>query len=221
MVRQGNEHGRPAGARTTPIRNIFACLVHENPACVLDLVRNLRYLDPTSTVLLYNGSNDSRLLERQFPYGRYDVVLHPQPRPMVWGRLHDFALDCMRFALEQLPFDTLTIVDSDQLAIRPGYTHYLTESLAGQTGVGLLSNLPERQPPTTHIPPAQVAFQEIDLWRPFLQRFSQGEQKFVHWSFWPSTVFTVDAARDLTKLFDTDANCRRSWRAPRYGPPKR
>ena len=29
------------------IHNIFACLVHENRECVIDLVRNLRALDPS------------------------------------------------------------------------------------------------------------------------------------------------------------------------------
>jgi hypothetical protein len=28
------------------LRNIFACLVHENTDCVIDLVRNLHFLDP-------------------------------------------------------------------------------------------------------------------------------------------------------------------------------
>src|SRR5689334_20476952 len=33
------------------IRNVFACLVHERQDCVVDLVRNLRSLDPDSLVL--------------------------------------------------------------------------------------------------------------------------------------------------------------------------
>ena len=43
------------------IRNIFACLVHESPDCVIDLVRNLRALDPGSLILLYNGGRDPNL----------------------------------------------------------------------------------------------------------------------------------------------------------------
>jgi hypothetical protein len=35
----------------------------------------------------------------------------------------------------------------------------------------------------------------------FLKTFLQGESNYVHWTFWPSTVFTSDAVRDLTKLF--------------------
>ncbi len=47
------------------------------------------------------------------------------------------------------------------------------------------------------------AHREIDLGC-FLRRFPDGEKKFVHWSFWPSTVFTAEAVRDLTQLFATD-----------------
>ncbi|MFN2416330.1 MAG: class I SAM-dependent methyltransferase, partial [Pyrinomonadaceae bacterium] len=189
----------------TTIRNIYACLVHERQECVVDLVRNLRYLDPDSHILLYNGGGDAALLDGGFPWETYRAVVHPQPRPMAWGRLHDFALDCMRFALAELPFDTLTVVASDQLALRAGYAARLARFLADKRGVGMLGNSPGPQTWNTHIAPAKSALREVGLWRPFLRRFEGGEAKFVHWSFWPSTVFTADAARALTTLFDSDA----------------
>jgi glycosyltransferase involved in cell wall biosynthesis/predicted O-methyltransferase YrrM len=188
----------------TPVRNLFACLVHESQECVIDLVRNLRYFDPSSIILLYNGGNDPRLLNSQFPLERYGAIVHPRPRSLAWGRLHEFALDCMQFALDHFAFDTLTIVDSDQLAVRPGYSECLSRFLAAHSGIGMLGNSPSRQPPNTRVGPAMAAFKEIDLWRPFLRRFADGENKFVYWTFWPSTVFTAEAARDLTKLFSAD-----------------
>jgi len=54
---------------TAEIGNIFACLVHESQECVIDLVRNLRFFDPSSLVLLYNGGRDTRLLDSRFPFG--------------------------------------------------------------------------------------------------------------------------------------------------------
>lgn len=200
-----NNHESDAALAPPPFRNVFACLVHENPECVVDLVRNLRHLDPSSTVLLYNGSRDPQWLGHAIPLEDSGAVTHPSPRSMRWGRLHDFAIDCMRYALEHLPFDTLTIVDSDQLALRPGYSDRLATWMAEHPGVGVLSNYPEFQGPGTKIQPARVAHAEIDLWRPFLRRFPEGESKFVHWGFWPSTVFTADAARDLVRLFDEDS----------------
>lgn len=200
----------PAFAAPEPVtvRNVFACLVHENIDCVIDLVRNLRHLDPTSTILLYNGSQNPMLLKGTYPFERQGVIVHPHPRPMQWGRLHDFALDCMRFALEQVPFDTLTIVDSDQLALRPGYSARLGEFLADEQGVGMLGNCPEFQGHSTRFQPAMVAHAEIDRWRPYLRRFPDGEAKFVYWSFWPSTVFTAEAARALVEHYDGDEQIR-------------
>ena len=190
------------------IRNIFACLVHESPECVIDLVRNLHFLDPDSVILLYNGSRAPNLLSTSLPFEAYGAIMHPSPKPMEWGRLHDFALDCMQFALRELPFDTLTIVDSDQLATQRGYSEYLAKYIDGRERLGLLGNSPGVQHHTTSLAPAQTAFREIELWRPYLRRFPQGEQKFVHWSFWPSTVFTDEAALNLTRLFATDHELR-------------
>lgn len=190
------------------MRNVYACLVHEQPACVRDLVRNLRALDPDSPILLYNGGDNPDLLADRAFFARHEAVVHPAPQPMRWGRLHGFALDCMRFAAAHLPFDVLTIVDSDQLAVRSGYVDRIAQALDGHPDVGLLGNSPERQPRTTTIPPAKVAHREAGLWRPFLRRFPDGEAQFVHWSFWPSTVFTAAAAGALVELFDTDTQLR-------------
>src|SRR4051812_16417162 len=48
---------------------------------------------------------------------------------------------------------------------------------------------------------ASLAFKEYELWKPLLQSFPNGEDKFVYWTFWPSTVFTLNAVLDLVKLF--------------------
>ena len=93
-LENGGEPTAPTGSRS--IRNVFACLVHENLECVVNLVRNLRHLDPDSAILLYNGSSSPDFLNGAFAFDRHGAVLHPSPRPMRWGRLHDFAIDCMR-----------------------------------------------------------------------------------------------------------------------------
>src|SRR5262245_45782852 len=128
------------------MKNVFACLVHEQPECVADLVRNLTCLDPESQVLLYTGARDPALLRRSFAVGGGEPLVHPAPRPLAWGLLHEFAIECMRHALATLAFDTLTIVDSDQLLLRPGYSAALAEFLSGRDGVGMLGNAPGRQP---------------------------------------------------------------------------
>jgi len=194
------------------IHNVFACLIHESPECVIDLVRNLHYLDPASSIVLYNGGTDPDLIDRSFPFERYGATIHPGPQKMTWGRLHEFALDCMRFALDNLEFDTVTIVDSDQLLVRPGYSRYMTRALAGGERVGLLGNSPARHPPTTPKHAPRSAHAELELWQPFLRRFPNGEEKFPHWTYWPCTVVTADAARDLTRLFSTDGQLQEIMR---------
>jgi hypothetical protein len=185
------------------LRNIHACLVHERPECVMDLVRNLCHLDPTSLILLYDGGTNPELLRGTgFPFERYNAVLHPRPRPMKWGWLHDFALDCFRFALEHHPFDTITIVDSDQLATRAGYSEYLGRFLTDHPHVGMLGNVSTPRTTGPLAAPAAHAWKEVELWRPFLRRFPEGEAQFVHWTFWPSTVFTAEAARELVRLWE-------------------
>ena len=198
--------GAGAGA-VAPIRNVFACLVHENPDCIIDLVRNLKFLDPASVVLLYNGSGDARLLDAM-ALRRQGAEVHPSPVRMAWGKLHHFALECMRYALERFEFDTLTIVDSDQLALRSGYSERVAGVLAAEPGAGMLGNAPGVQLSSTTIGPTKAAFSEIELWRPLARRFPEGERKLFHWTFWPSTVFTAAAARDLTRFFAEDEELR-------------
>jgi len=200
----------PAPAPVVPLRNVYACLVHERPDCVIDLVRNLRHLDGASPILLYDGSADGRLADARLPWSRWGVEWVPGARPMHWGRLHDFALDCARhLRASGRAYDVMTIVDSDQLGLRAGYVEHLARQLRDRAGLGLLSSDATHQGPATRIPPAATAQQEAALWQPFLRRFPDGERAFVHWTFWPSTVLTADALAALLDLFDHDAELQR------------
>jgi glycosyltransferase involved in cell wall biosynthesis len=188
------------------IHNIYACLVHENEDCIIDLVRNLHYHDVNSTILLYNGSENPNLINRDFPYEKFGAVIHPKPAAVKHGYLHTYALDCMQFVLDNFSFDTLTIVDSDQLCIRSEYSKYIGNSISGNN-IGMLSSMAARVTPDNTddaVWPAVQAFREYDLWKPFLQKFVDGESKFTHWTFWPSSVFATDAIRDLIKIFKED-----------------
>lgn len=189
----------------TLLKNVFACLVHEKEECIIDLIRNLRFLDPTSIILLYNGSKDSKLLKSRTIYEKLGVFIHPNPKPQQHGYLHTFALDCMDFALEHFSFDTFTNVDSDQLAIQPGYTQYLSRFFQKKSNIGLLSSKPARiNSPKTENHIAKQAFNEKKLWQPLLDSFPNGDKSFVHWTFWPSTVFSQPAVKDLVCLCKTN-----------------
>ncbi len=118
--------------------NLHACLVHEEPDCVADLVANLRHHDPESLVLLYDGSEGRRLTRTGALVESEGVRVHPDPRPMTWGRLHGFAFDALRYAVESTDVTSVTIVDSDQLMLRPGYSRALRDHLRLNRDVGCL-----------------------------------------------------------------------------------
>ena len=184
--------------------HLYAILVHESPDCILDLLRALRQHDPESHILLYNGGTDAQLLSG-LPLEDLRVHTYPAPRPMRWGTLHGFALDCMRYALAKLPFQAMTIVDSDQMPLRAGWSAAVGATLAADPRLGLLSSEPTRQYADTKIDPVRTLYAERDLWLPLLRRLPGGEAAFAHWTFWPGTVFTRDAAAALVQVFDTDA----------------
>ena len=204
QVTQSNDgHEMPKPVR--PLQNIYACLVHENETCIIDLVRNLHYHDPASVILLYNGGENPALLQDQSAFKPYNVVVHPEPVVVKHGYLHPFAFETMRFAVKNFSFDCITIVDSDQLAIRAGYPAQLAQFFSSRSNVGILSSNPEKikkDNRVNHV--ALQAFKEYDLWKPLLNSFPGGEEKFVHWTFWPSTVFTSEAAKDLDRLFQNN-----------------
>lgn len=182
--------------------NIHAVLVHESPECVADLVANLRYLDPTATVLLYDGTGGKLELARAEWSSDRSVIVHPAPRQMEWGRLHDFAVDALRFALTSTDADTVTIVDSDQLAVRAGYSAYLGAFLRANPDTGMLASTDRPEPPTTRIGPPHTAWRELELWNPLLERFAGRRHLFPRWTYWPSTVFTRAGARAIVDLWD-------------------
>jgi glycosyltransferase involved in cell wall biosynthesis len=200
----GSESGKKNGViQPISAKNIYACLVHESQDCIRDLVQNLHYNDPSSRIILYNGSNNPALIPDDFSLKDFGAIVHPRPSPARHGYLHTFAVDCMQFALENFDFDCLTIVDSDQLSIRAGYSEYIGKAIAAApANTGMFSSKPERvdrNNRTNHV--ALQAFREYDLWKPFLNQFEKGEEKFVHWTFWPSTVFMANAVKDIARLF--------------------
>lgn len=179
------------------------CLVHENQDCIIDLVRNLNYCDPDSPIILYNGGTNKELFDH-FPFGRYGAVIHPDSKPLKWGWLHDFAIDCMEYALEHFSFDLITVVDSDQLSCGKNYSQFVAPLYFNTPNLGMFGQIPGRLPLNTQIHPAITAYQEIDLWQPFLETLPNGKEAFLHWTFWPSTAFSFQAAKALVSLFRTN-----------------
>ena len=73
--------------------------------CVVDLVRNLRHLRSAIADSPLRQQRQRGLLETAFPWSQWHVQRHPAPRPMKWGQLPGFALDCMRHLNVGDPYD--------------------------------------------------------------------------------------------------------------------
>ena len=58
-----------------PLKNIYVCLIHESEDCVIDLVRNLYHQDTASTIILYNGGENLELIDKYFPFDKFNVIL--------------------------------------------------------------------------------------------------------------------------------------------------
>lgn len=191
------------------LKNVYACLVHESLDCVIDMVRNLHFQDPSSGIIIFNSNADLNLNSCSFPFEEFGALVNPTVMPVQHGYLHNFALECMQFALDNFSFDIFTVVDSDQLCLQPGYSTFMSDFFSKKSNIGLLSNRPEQiSIHNTDVFTSIQAFKEYDLWKPLLKTFKDGESKFVHWSFWPTTVFTNDAVKDLVKLFKTNTILR-------------
>lgn len=187
-----------------PLANVHSLLAHERPECVIDLVRNIRFHDPDSPILLYDGSAAGDLVDHRLPWARWGVEIVRNPRPMKWGRLHGFALDCLAH-LRDRDFDCMTIVDSDQVMLRQDYSAFLGSHFRE---VGVLSSDARQHRPGARIGPVDAAYSERALWQPLLDRFEAGNDAFVHWTFWPGTVIGAQCGRAIADLF-TDPQLRR------------
>lgn len=200
------------------MNNVFSCLVHEKPDVIWDMVCNLRCLDPASCVLLYNNGSASLLQDHRFQSDPR-VCIHPRPKPQRYGALHGYMIDCMRWACQNMEFDTITNVDSDQLLLRPGYTGRLAQTIEQNPNLGLLRSSPATPQWPSNKPaasgdrhfltyPQRTALAEFGPWRPFLMKYEGALECFPLWTFWPGTVFSRQAAETILSLLDTSLYLR-------------
>lgn len=176
--------------------------MHQSPECVADLVRNLRYLDPESLVLVYNGSNDQRR-DLDDAAERAGAVIHPHPAPIQWGRMHPFGLRCMAYLAREVDVDAMTVVDSDQLMLRPGYVEFL-QARVEWSGLGMLSNSPGWKPRTFDNRTVRSAWDDVLRFRPWLAQFPESSDKWPHYTFWPGTVVARAGMHAILRRFGRD-----------------
>lgn len=183
------------------MKNVFAVSAHGRPECVEDLILNLQRFDPTSHIVLYDGGGEGAILAESNRWRKMSVDVVPNPIPQVWGSLHDFAIGSIDHISDR-QYDTITFVDSDQLLITQGYSEYLSRYISSSFGV--LSILPKRHGADSPVMCVRDLHADRQNWMPYLRQFSNWEEAFVRWTFWPGTVLSADAARAVAHEFKMD-----------------
>lgn len=183
------------------LQNVFAVLAHEKPDSVEDLVFNLRFCDPSSIIILYDASPD-KIISHYRVWEKIGVELVAAARPLLWGELLDFAIGSIEHMASR-DFDVITFVDSDQLMLRKGYSSFLKRYVIEPFGV--LSIHPHRHGVDSNILAVRDLHAEWAIWKPYLERYKNWKEAFVRWTFWPGTVVSADAARDIARELKSPA----------------
>jgi hypothetical protein len=198
----------------TDVPHILAAIVYEPVDCAVDLVQNLNRLAPESLVALYVDARYADEYARRWPRRGLRAVMIPETRAVAKPRrqpmLHEAFFEILRWAHECCRFDALTMVDSDQLLVSAGFADTVARFLRAHPRVGLLgsASVQERQGPDSRFYLARRAYEELDLWRPFLAEFRDWESSFVHFSFWPSIVVPGRVVGELLGCLDSSAALR-------------
>ena len=116
----------------------FAILVHENKELVKQLIENVRYYCPNSTMVLYNGGDDPTLCDG------LGIPVCPSSRKLERGWTTIYFLEVMEW-LEDLgmDYDYFINIDSDALFIKKGYEEFIQTEMKDTDYMGVLLRIPE------------------------------------------------------------------------------
>jgi hypothetical protein len=123
--------------RITVKKICFAVLVHEKREVVQDLLENIEYFCPNSSVVLYNGGYDPDLCKG------LGCAVCPTSKKLEWGKLAQFHLEIMKWLHEiHFPYDYLIILDSDNLFIKKGFEEFIVSEMEGIDFMAVAARVP-------------------------------------------------------------------------------
>ena len=110
----------------------FALLVHNNKNVVIDLLNNIKFYCPNSTVVLYNGGDNPDLCKD------LGNPVCPTSRKLQYGITAVYLLETMKW-LEDInhDYDYLINLDSDALFVREGYERFIAEQMEDKDYMGV------------------------------------------------------------------------------------
>lgn len=117
----------------------FAILVHDNRHLVKELIENVRYFCPNSSMVLFNGGDDPTLCDN------LGVPVCPSSRKMERGFTTIYFLETMEWLEEmKMDYDYLVNIDSDALFIREGYEDFVQTQMVNTDYMAVKLRIPEK-----------------------------------------------------------------------------
>lgn len=142
----------------------FAILAHENEDVLSEQIKNIRYFNPNSKVVLYNGGTN-----KQFGVNQ-NIPICPYSRPLRWGNITPYFFDVMRWLEEiKAEYDFIVNLDHDILFIKPGFEQFLEEVMQSHDCMG--PHLQTHYSPNDNRSwvPGITMWMEWDKWKDFFQ----------------------------------------------------
>ena len=105
----------------------FAIPVHEKKDVLIELIENIRYFCPNTSIVLFHSGNDPDLCSG------LDLPVCPTSFPLGWGQNFPwFFLNIMEW-LEEInhPYDYLINIDSDALFAKKGFEEFICSEMQG------------------------------------------------------------------------------------------
>ena len=140
-------------------------LVHNHKEALKDMIDNIKYYCPNSSIVLYNGGNDSNLCKG------LGLPVCPTSKKLVYPTsISIYMFEVMQWLVDsKYEFDYLINLDSDCLFARRGFESFIKSEMASKDYMGVRARIP------------------TDNWIPY-QNFKK------EWTTWKS-VFKQDELR--------------------------
>lgn len=130
--------------------------MHNKRNLVKQLIENINYFCPNSTIVLFNGGDDPNLCKD------LNVQVCPTSRKLQYGYTTIYFLETMEW-IEQigLDYDYFINIDSDALFITKGYEEFVIEQMQDTDYLGVALRIDDSWFPGWELK------KDIDRWKPF------------------------------------------------------
>lgn len=142
----------------------FALLAHENEEVLSEQIKNIRYFNPNSKIVLYNGGKDKQFGTSQ------GIPICPYSQPLRWENITPFLFNVMRW-LEEIKeeYDFLVNLDHDMLFIKHGFEQFLIETMSYHDCMGTYIQVHYSSNDNRSWWPGVTMWREWHNWKNFFQ----------------------------------------------------